>query len=364
MNWHDLVGEEGFKDGFEDDYFVNSHSFYDSSSESVHNIGTSIQELQAFCAHQWPGTKNFMNNHGGISLDCATWNTLSNDNKEKWDLLYPTGKNMSIQGTQLHGAELSDAGHAIKLAVDSQSYNTLNAPNGRASWYNTKNTHGLSINKTDSSKTSDVLESNSHRTKVSQEDVPTSNQEHHEQEYDHALLVNLAKSHLPPSDIWSILSQPVSKTGSRIKDKNGHNKLSVNYTDTYTVNAHDFDDTPMNHNIFWYCMSFFTLFTWIILGLLLFLSAYIVHTANAVSPATYRTNYHVSVHVSKSSHGALVDRGANGGIAGNNSWIIVITDRVVDVTGIANHHIASIKIGTVSAHAKSQRGPVIVIMNQ
>jgi hypothetical protein len=60
----------------------------------------------------------------------------------------------------------------------------------------------------------------------------------------------------------------------------------------------------------------------------------------------------------------LVDRGANGGIAGNDCRIISYSDRTVDVTGIANHQLTSIKIGTVGAYARSQRGPVILIMNQ
>jgi hypothetical protein len=60
----------------------------------------------------------------------------------------------------------------------------------------------------------------------------------------------------------------------------------------------------------------------------------------------------------------LIDRGANGGIAGNDVCVISMTNRVVDVTGIDNHQLTSIKIGSVGALARSQRGPVIIIMHQ
>jgi hypothetical protein len=55
---------------------------------------------------------------------------------------------------------------------------------------------------------------------------------------------------------------------------------------------------------------------------------------------------------------------ANGGIAGNDVRVILVSDRVVDVTGIDNHQLTSIKIGTVGAIAQLQRGPVILIMHQ
>jgi hypothetical protein len=76
-------------------------------------------------------------------------------------------------------------------------------------------------------------------------------------------------------------------------------------------------------------------------------------------------SYRVSAHNHGSSaRGSLIDRGANGGIAGNDVRVISTTDRVVDVTGIDNHLLTSIKIGTVGALAHSQRGPVIIIMHQ
>ena len=65
-----------------------------------------------------------------------------------------------------------------------------------------------------------------------------------------------------------------------------------------------------------------------------------------------------------SARGALVDRGANGGIAGNDVKIVSKTGRKINVTGINNHQLNDIPIGTVAGHAVSQRGECIVIMHQ
>jgi hypothetical protein len=62
--------------------------------------------------------------------------------------------------------------------------------------------------------------------------------------------------------------------------------------------------------------------------------------------------------------GALVDRGANGGIAGDDVWIINRTGQQVDVQGIDNHQIVDIPVVTAGAVMKTQRGEAIIIMHQ
>jgi hypothetical protein len=62
--------------------------------------------------------------------------------------------------------------------------------------------------------------------------------------------------------------------------------------------------------------------------------------------------------------GAFIDRGANGGIAGDDAWIIYRTGRQVDVQGIDNHQIVDIPIVTAGAVVKMQRGEVIIILHQ
>jgi hypothetical protein len=78
-------------------------------------------------------------------------------------------------------------------------------------------------------------------------------------------------------------------------------------------------------------------------------------------------NHEITYNVSKinqSNKGALIDRGANGGIAGSDVRIISKSDRAVNITGIDDHEMKNIPIGTVGAVVKSQRGEVIAIMHQ
>src|SRR5687768_3205790 len=67
---------------------------------------------------------------------------------------------------------------------------------------------------------------------------------------------------------------------------------------------------------------------------------------------------------SATRNGALVDRGANGGIAGEDVKIIAKTGRKVDIQGIDNHCINDIPIVTAGGVVNTQRGEVIAIMHQ
>ncbi|CAJ1928442.1 unnamed protein product, partial [Cylindrotheca closterium] len=77
------------------------------------------------------------------------------------------------------------------------------------------------------------------------------------------------------------------------------------------------------------------------------------------TPITYSV-----LRVSTRKNLALVDRGANGGIAGDDVRIIVKTNRSVDVQGIDNHQVTNVTIATCAGLTMTQRGPAIVIMNQ
>jgi Reverse transcriptase (RNA-dependent DNA polymerase) len=70
---------------------------------------------------------------------------------------------------------------------------------------------------------------------------------------------------------------------------------------------------------------------------------------------------------SKISNGcamSLVDRGANGGVAGQDVRVLFKTNRVVDIRGIDNHQLTNIDIGTVGGVVDTQKGAVIAIMHQ
>jgi hypothetical protein len=73
--------------------------------------------------------------------------------------------------------------------------------------------------------------------------------------------------------------------------------------------------------------------------------------------------YSISAHRSSKS-GALVDRGADGGIAGDDVRIIFKTGRHVDVRGIDDHQIVDIPIVACGGVILTQRGPVIAVMHQ
>ena len=66
----------------------------------------------------------------------------------------------------------------------------------------------------------------------------------------------------------------------------------------------------------------------------------------------------------KDPRGALVDRGANGSIAGNDVRILRKLQREVDVTGIDNHELNSLRIVDAAAKTQSQHGEIIIIIHQ
>jgi hypothetical protein len=81
----------------------------------------------------------------------------------------------------------------------------------------------------------------------------------------------------------------------------------------------------------------------------------------------YAANQHIQYWASSHCQvrtGALVDCGANGGIAGDDVWVSNRTGRQVDVQGIDNHQMVDIPIVTAGAVVKSQCGEVIIVMHQ
>ena len=88
-----------------------------------------------------------------------------------------------------------------------------------------------------------------------------------------------------------------------------------------------------------------------------------------INGRTYRTvnQHNIKYSIKQSSicrDFALVDRGANGGIAGSDVRIITKSYRSVDVQGIDNHQVNNIPIVTCAGLITTQLGPAIAIMNQ
>ena len=66
--------------------------------------------------------------------------------------------------------------------------------------------------------------------------------------------------------------------------------------------------------------------------------------------------------VKRSKRGTLVDRGANGGILGNDAKVIFRRKKSVDVTGIDNHELSSLPMVDATAKTITNKGPVILIL--
>jgi len=72
---------------------------------------------------------------------------------------------------------------------------------------------------------------------------------------------------------------------------------------------------------------------------------------------------HASKHaIKRSKRGTLVDRGANGGMLGNDAKVIFKRNKTVDITGIDNHEINTLPMVDATANTITDKGPVILVL--
>ena len=77
-------------------------------------------------------------------------------------------------------------------------------------------------------------------------------------------------------------------------------------------------------------------------------------------------NTHITYHVAQANqakHGSLVDRGANGGLAGSDVRVLSTSSRKCTVTGIDNHEIPGLDLVQCAALVQTNHGRVNLIMN-
>ena len=74
--------------------------------------------------------------------------------------------------------------------------------------------------------------------------------------------------------------------------------------------------------------------------------------------------YQVTVARKRLKKGSLVDRGANGGILGDDATIVSRTGRHIDVSGFNDHRSNDIPVVTGEAVIESKQGPFIGVFNQ
>ena len=71
-----------------------------------------------------------------------------------------------------------------------------------------------------------------------------------------------------------------------------------------------------------------------------------------------------NVQQAKANVGSLVDRDCNSGIAGDDVHILWLSDRKVNVTGIEDHQMSDLSIGTCAGVTTTNQGLVVVILHQ
>ena len=78
-------------------------------------------------------------------------------------------------------------------------------------------------------------------------------------------------------------------------------------------------------------------------------------------------NHHFTHHIAQASqakHGALVDQGANGGLAGSDVTILSTSSRKCTVTGIDSHELQGLDVVQCAALVETNHGIVNLIMNE
>jgi hypothetical protein len=78
----------------------------------------------------------------------------------------------------------------------------------------------------------------------------------------------------------------------------------------------------------------------------------------------HHVNYRVTQSIINKRNGALVNRGANGGIGGTDvSKLHDIAGTIVGITGIENHQVRDIPLAVVAGVMLTNRGPIVGIFN-
>ena len=92
------------------------------------------------------------------------------------------------------------------------------------------------------------------------------------------------------------------------------------------------------------------------------------HAKGSISSHDSSRNIHihqryVSTQVNQSNH-HLIDRGANGGLAGADMRVIHTTPRKINIVGIDDHELTGLNVVTAAALLDAQKGPIIGIFHE
>jgi hypothetical protein len=70
-------------------------------------------------------------------------------------------------------------------------------------------------------------------------------------------------------------------------------------------------------------------------------------------------NYSIGQHAVGTMEYALVDRGANGGVCGDDILVLEVSERFVDVSGLAGHTVSQLQIVIAQALVTTHKGDAI-----
>ena len=100
---------------------------------------------------------------------------------------------------------------------------------------------------------------------------------------------------------------------------------------------------------------------------LLVYQAYQVPSSEDSTPSPERIiNHHYTYHIaqaSKATYGSVVDRGANGGLAGSDVRVLSKSSRKCTLTGIDSHELQGFDVVQCAALVETNHGIVNLIMN-
>ena len=82
------------------------------------------------------------------------------------------------------------------------------------------------------------------------------------------------------------------------------------------------------------------------------------------NPTDPKRIYNVNCKLRDRQWASLIDRGANGGIAGTDTRVMHRTGRTIDLSGIDNHTVNNLPIVVAGGVVRSNKGEIILVMNE
>jgi hypothetical protein len=283
---------------------VYTHDLHDGSDtyDQSFDIDTPMDVICAFAAAQ-------VKHQPGSHMQYPVWNSLPSKDQQIWDQLSDETKAAILQGKPL--STPSSQRPPVGITRPSSSH----GPSTPACGNCMVNLHEISVHDYIT-----MIHESQHAIEIDTDHGPPQSDQDHDADDTHddsntaTILAHITKrEQVPPGDIKHILSTALACPKS---DNASTSTSSPTSASTRQVKMHEI---------------------------------------------TYVVSQHDSIKLDK---GALMDRGANGNVGGDDVRIISLTGRNVNIQGVDFHQVQNIPIGTVGAKIWSQHGPFIGIFPQ